>query len=260
MENKREYIEHYVAFVDVLGFKDFLDKDAPCEEVFSVFESLRNNSHSSLQINDEKVKAFDEVKHYIMSDSIVLFIKADIPNAFLALVSTCLRLQMNLLLRDKPVLLRGGIAKGNLYVDKEIIFGKALSAAYMIENAISVVPRIVFNKALLDDGSKNCDAFKGPYWNGLITRMDTDELYFVHYLSAGHVKGTQTVPSFYDKVLTLCQEYLSSSYNKSLREKYLWLKNYVINESKLQITLIKSLEGGNEYLHKWWILGEHKNN
>ena len=255
MEKRREYVEHYVAFIDVLGFKDLLEKDASCEEIFSVFESLRNNSHSGLRINGNKVDAFDEVKHYIMSDSIVLYIRADIQNAFLALVSTCLQLQMNLLFREQPVLLRGGIAKGNLFVDKEIIFGKGLSAAYILENTVSFVPRIVFNKALLDDGNKNSDAFGTSYWNSMITRQDADELFFVHYLSVGHIKNIKDIPTFYDSVMTLCQKYLDTTYNKSLRDKYVWLKNYVVTESKLQISLIKDLDGGQEYLYKWKIGG-----
>lgn len=257
MEDKREYIEHYVAFIDVLGFKDYLEKDVPCEEVFSVFESLRNNSHSSLSINSKEIEAFDDVRHYIMSDSIVLYIRSDIQNAFLALVSTCLRLQISLLYREKPVLLRGGIAKGDLYVDKDIIFGKGLSSAYMIENTISVVPRIVFNQALLDDGKQTSTALKGNLWDRMVTKMDVDELYFVHYLSPAHVYDINAITEYYDGILTLCQKYLNTTYSKSLREKYLWLKNYVIHESKEQIALIRSLQGGVEYLQKWKIAGSH---
>ena len=96
MENKHEYEEHFVAFIDVLGFKELLTTKATCEEIYSIFEHLQNNSRTTMFYNGEDVEAFDHVKHYIMSDSIVLYIKADIEEAFLALLGTCLHLQKTL--------------------------------------------------------------------------------------------------------------------------------------------------------------------
>lgn len=47
------------------------------------------------------------------------------------------------------------------------------------------------------------------------------------------------------------QLYLDTTYNKSLREKYLWLKKYVLAECKLQKDLLKNQAGGIELLRKW---------
>ncbi len=245
----REFSDYYVAFIDVLGFKQLLSSNASCQDVYSVFEDIRNGSHTSIKVNGENVEAFEHVHNYIMSDSIVLYIRDDIANALMALVYTCLYLQHTLIAREKPILLRGGISRGKLYVDDDIIFGKALSTAYELESKVSITPRIILNKDLLNE--KVCDekTEKFSWWRRMATKEDEDELCFVHYCSIGWVK--ERIPEFYDHILTLCQRVLNSTYDKSLREKYLWLKKYVINECKHQCTYFKTQSGASEFCNKW---------
>lgn len=250
----KKYEKYYVAFVDVLGFKELLDSNAACEEIYAVFESLQKNAHTGLSIDGKKVSAFDEVKYYLMSDSIILYVKSKIKDSFLALVATCLKLQQRLIAREHPILLRGGIAQGELYVDQNIIFGKGLSAAYQLETNISVTPRIVFNKDLLAKGKVDSDLLGGTYWDGTITRIDSDELCYVHYFALAFMGNIKDAPKFFDKVLDLCQSYLDTTYNKSLREKYLWLKKYALAECRLQKELLKSQPGGIELIRKWSIM------
>lgn len=248
MESRHEFEEHYVAFIDILGFKELLTTGATCEDIYSIFKCLKENSRSSLFYNGEDVSAFDHVNHYIMSDSIVLYIKSDIDEAFLALLGTCIHLQESLIYRDNPILLRGGIAKGPLFVEGSIIYGKGLSDAYQIENAISIYPRIAFNKELLNYAKNNNQSSKRPYWEGFLTYKDEDELFFAHYLAMLYVHNIEDVPQLWNNLLKLCQSILDSSYNKSIREKYLWLKNYILKEANLQKSMICGLPGGKDFL------------
>lgn len=260
MERKREYTEHYVAFIDILGFKDLLDNKESCDAIFSVFQCLMDNSQTKMFYNGEDISAFDHVKHYIMSDSIVLYIRADIEEAFFALVGTCLYLQKSLLYRQKPVLVRGGIAKGPLFVEEQIIFGKGLSDAYIIESTSAIYPRIVFNKRLYEDAKKNNQSPKRTYWEALTIREDSDELCFVHYLALNYVHALNEIPALFENVFEFCQQHLDSTYNKSVREKYLWLKKYIQNETDLQKQLIKNYPGGKELIGKWVINDRMKRN
>lgn len=248
---EKKYEDYYVAFIDVLGFKELLEKNAACEEICAIFQSLQENAHTGITVDGKKVDAFDQVKYYLMSDSIILYIKSEIKDAFLALVATCLKLQQKLITRAQPILLRGGIARGELYVDQNIIFGKGLSAAYQLETNVSVMPRIIFNKDLFTKGKENSDLLGGKYWDGMITRIDSDELYYVHYFALAFIGNIKDAPKIFDKVLDLCQSYLDTTYNKSLREKYLWLKNYALAECRLQKELLKSQPGGIELIRKW---------
>lgn len=250
VDNKHEYEEYYIAFIDVLGFKELLTTKTTCEDIYSIFEHLQNNSQTSLFYNGEDVASFAQVKHYIMSDSIVLYIKADIEEAFLALLVTCLHLQASLLYREKPILLRGGIAKGELFVEDHIIFGKGLSEAYQIENSVAIYPRIVFNKELIHYVKKYNESSKRKHWDGMFTRLDDDEFFFVHYISPHGITYLEKLPQVWNNVLNMCQAVLDCSYSKSIREKYLWLKKYVIKEVQLQKELLRDLPNGKALLNR----------
>lgn len=249
----KKYEDHYVAFIDVLGFKEMLDSNAACEEICAVFESLQKNAHSGLSVDGQKVPAFDEVKYYLMSDSIILYIKADLKDSLVALIGTCLKLQTKLVSREHPILLRGGIARGELFVDERVIFGKGLSAAYQLESSVAVTPRIVFNKDLLVNGRENCELLGQSWWEGMLTRKDKDELYYVHYLALPYMAKINDTPAVFEKILNLCQQYLDRTYIKSLRDKYLWLKEYALSELRLQKHIIKDQPGGWELVSKWCI-------
>jgi len=251
MYTKHEYKEHYVAFLDILGFKEMLDEKTSCEDVYSLLAELKKNSHTSLFYNGKDIPSFDYVKYYIMSDSIVLYIPTDIEDSFLALVGTCLKLQMSLLFREKPILIRGGIAKGNLFVEGHIIFGQGLSNAYKLESDVSVYPRIVFNKYLLQEAKSLNESENKKHWENMMVGIDDDELCFVYYLSFLWIKDLNNIPMYWDRVLTYCQKHLDSSYNKSVRDKHLWLKKHLLRELELQKELIKTLPNGADIITRW---------
>lgn len=247
----KKYEDYYVAFIDVLGFKQLLESNTACEEIYAVFEFLQENAHTTLDADGRTVLAFNEVMYYLMSDSIILYIRSDIENALQALVETCLMLQLKLILRERPILVRGGIAKGELFVDNRVIYGKALTAAYQLENSVAVTPRIVFNKELISN--RTGALLSKPWWERAITRKDKDELYYVHYLSIAHIGKIHDVPNAFTAILSMCQWYLDRSYNNSLRNKYLWLKHYALSEIQKQEKAIKNLPGGEEMI-KWWLV------
>lgn len=169
-------------------------------------------------------------------------------------------MQKSLLYRQKPVLVRGGIAKGPLFVEEQIIFGKGLSDAYTIESTSAIYPRIVFNKSLYEDAKKNNQSPKRTYWEALTIREDSDEFCFVHYLALNYVRALEKIPALFENVFEFCQQHLDSTYSKSVREKYLWLKKYIQHETDLQKQLIKNYPGGKELIEKWVINDQMKRN
>ena len=252
MDTQHKYEEYYIAFIDILGFQE-LSKTATCEDIYNIFKALKDNSHATLFYNSEDVPAFEHVQHYIMSDIIVLYIRTNIEEAFLALIGTCLRLQHSLLYQNNPILLRGGIAKGQLFIEGNIIYGKGLTEAYQIENTVSIYPRIVFSKALLLDAKQNNQSPKRKDWEGMFTRKDDDEFYFVHYLCTTYMRYFDDIPKCWHHALTRCQSILDSCFNQSIREKYIWLKNYIIKEAESMVYLLNGITGGKEFLAYWKI-------
>lgn len=221
-----EYDDYYVAFLDILGFKEII-KTKTCEEIYSVFNFIKKDIRAYFSVNCEDISAFDDVKYKIISDSIVVYIKSSIDNAFFALLYTCQKLQVNLLCQETPVLLRGGISKGSLFVQDDIIYGESLTNAYIIENSVAIYPRIVFEKSLLDEGIKNCKKISPTInkLNSLFYLRESDELFFINFMPFSLFADINTTFDFVDNILKGCQEYINSDYDLSIRSKYMWLKH-----------------------------------
>lgn len=256
MSEAKEYKECYVAFVDVLGFKNII-QNGNCDEIYSIFEDLFVTEQIELAFNDKKISIINQVKYMIMSDSIVMYIDSSLDDSLFALLYRCLYLQQQLLERKIPILLRGGISKGELFVDEEknIIFGKALTKAYFLENGIAKYPRIVFNRELLDTAIQHNTTFAVKDWENLIISKDEDELFFVGYVGFFlAVDKKNELLTCLDNVLTYCQEQLDTLYDQSVREKYLWLKRTIIHSVDINFyRLRKYCANLNDFCLKWGI-------
>lgn len=222
----RKYKEHFVAFLDILGFKSLL-KDASCEEIYSIFEVLHKKSSGRRNQNGVEIKAYNHIHHTILSDSVIVYIRSDIDDAFAALIDICNQLQRSLANREKPILLRGGITVGNLYNKNDIIYGEGLSSAYLLENNLAKFPRIIFTGDTLKRGLYNTkymfsemEGLKRPYIE------DDDALYFADYLSPSFWDDDALI-KYYDRLLDLCAQQLNQSTDEGLRAKYFWLKSKI---------------------------------
>lgn len=226
------YKEHYVAFLDILGFKDLL-KSASCEELYSVFEVLHKKSHGKLNQNGVEIQAFDHIHHTILSDSIILYIESDIEDAFAALIHICNQLQTSLANREHPILLRGGIAVGNLFYENDIIYGEGLSSAYLLENNLAKYPRIVFTGDMLSKGLENTK-YMFVDMEGIIRpyQEDEDALYYADYLQPTFWSNADLI-QYYDRLKTMCSFHLNQGIESGLRAKYLWLKMKVEDAIKV---------------------------
>ena len=225
-EVAKDYKEYYVAFLDILGFKGMVNNKT-CAEIYELFECIKADSHTNISFNCEEIAAFEKIQYKIMSDSIVLYVDASMDDAFFALLFACQTLQMCLLDREVPVLIRGGIAYGSLFSEADIIFGKGLTEAYFIESNIAKYPRIVFSNSLLEQGGVKRNKISRKI-EKLVLASDNDGLNFVNFLSVARMARFGDMKQYLEKILNMCESVLNTSYDLSLREKYLWLKNKVL--------------------------------
>ena len=223
-----EYKEHFVAFLDILGFKSLL-KDTSCEDIYSIFEVLHKKAHGRRNQNGVEIYAYEHIHHTILSDSIIVYIKSDIDDAFAALIDICNKLQFSLANREKPILLRGGISVGDLFCENDIIYGNGLSSAYLLENNLAKYPRIIFTGETLEKGLKNTK-YMFVDMEGIIRpyQEDDDALYYTDYLYP-EFWDNATLIQYYDRLIDMCTCQLNQANDSSLREKYLWLKKKVEN-------------------------------
>ena len=221
-----EYREHYVAFLDILGFKEHLKKNS-CETMYSIFDVLRNKTRKQLNLNGVQIEAYEHIKYTILSDSIIVYIDASIDDAFATLVDVCASLQKALANREEPILMRGGIAKGNLFYENDIIYGEGLVKAYLLESNLAKYPRIIFSGETLAAGRKNT-IYTFTELDGLsrIYKTDDDYLHYVAYLDVCFSDTNDSV-QYYDRLLNLCKSYLNKEIDHPLREKYLWLQRKI---------------------------------
>lgn len=245
----KEYTECHIAFIDILGFKNLVMNEQ-CDYLYNVFQQIRVSSQTGFNLGNEFVSSFLLVKHYVMSDSIILYIDASIKDSFFALVRTCQFLQMSLLTMDTPILVRGGITSGPIFSENEIIYGKGLVNSYLLEENTAIYPRIIFTKQTLDNGRRNYESIK-PEIDSLAFYKDRDELYNVNFMSLEFIKDLRYISTYLDHVLSFCQKNIDTETNNSVRSKYLWLKEQCLQLTQEQSALLKLSEDGKKIAKKW---------
>ena len=101
-------MEKYVAFIDILGFKEKLKglTQGGAEEFIKSFSSMlyREWELNNLQLNAN-------INGYIVSDSIILYTKDDSKDSLFEMLNYLMKI-FKRAFSEKGILLRGGIAKG----------------------------------------------------------------------------------------------------------------------------------------------------
>ena len=165
-----EFSEYYVAYFDVLGYKEAFKKSE--EDAVKQIESIE----SSIDLTKKIVKIVNdaygdltekvlEIEYKIFSDNVLICnkTKKDLSSAlslvyFLRLVATIQRI----FFEGNHLIVRGGITKGLLYLTDDFVGGKALIDAVELENS-AVYPRIVVADCILNELNsfkKQNDLFK----------------------------------------------------------------------------------------------------
>ena len=174
--------KRYVAFLDILGFKDFVLRHSIDEvyERLQILNALRPEEGE--QEDDPDVEKY--LKFTIFSDSIFIFTKDDsFPNLrrFLSYVKKVMRLALR-----KEIPLKGAIAYGDIVVDDEVnlFCGQPIIDAYLLEEDLQymgVVCHHTFEDAyfnLSDTQFKRLSNWlkevKTPFKYGIRTHLNLD--------------------------------------------------------------------------------------
>ena len=216
----REYKECYIAFLDLLGFKDLIaDGESLCEDIAKVFDEIFIEYPVTIDNEKRYLIDFNMLKRKVMSDTICLYIDSSITNSLAGLISTCDYLQVRLSRRKKPVLLRGAIIKGEIYAEGDVTFGPGVSKAYLLEEKTAKYPRIILTKDLIDKWETH--DFYGKDYVDTYTFRDFDAFYAVDYLYLFY--GLDRREATWRNFKRYVQEKLDKETNLSIREKYLYL-------------------------------------
>ena len=159
-----KYEERYVAFIDILGFKELIassvreDSDVSPSMIFNALDirhqSIENNFFGLLGMTTPSDQSIDFQVHSF-SDCVVASCRKT-PLGLGLLLFFCWQISSDWL--SKGFLSRGGLARGKLIHNPNeggaaLIFGPAFNQAYKLESEIADLPRLIFSKEVRQDHS-----------------------------------------------------------------------------------------------------------
>jgi hypothetical protein len=176
-----EYEERYVGFVDILGFRDLLNKLARGTIPHTLIHGMLKKVHEpqqllAISIPDSSLRVVGDLKALSISDAVAISTHADAEGLNTIFDSIC---ELATGLAEQGYLVRGGLTRGMLYQDDKTVFGQALVSAYQMESQIARYPRVLVPKSV----HENIISFRGsdPKWNdafeGIIKRSDDGPLF-----------------------------------------------------------------------------------
>ena len=167
---------------------------------------------------------YDEIHYKVMSDSICVYINSEIENSLLVLILLCTFLQVRLLRLTSPILVRGGITKGDIYANGDILFGPGLSGAYVLESNLAKYPRVIIPLNIIDDYKKTIQ-IKESFFSSFLFE-DFDGFYSINYFDTFMAWGYKAEDG--ERVKKLIYNMLCSNCQHDVREKYLYLQSHII--------------------------------
>lgn len=235
-EIKLDLKERYVAYVDVMGFKDLVNSDK--------VENLEMYFSKIMEVLEKINKDKEKIDSFLISDSIIL-IADETVEGLKQLLTAIKRIQFGLLW--KKILIRGAVSFGQVYYDKEknIIVGKGFIRAYLLEQD-AVYPRVIIDPYIIGKIGKDKTGFlikingtneydfekRFIYQKSKFSQIKDDGI-FVDYanwsIRQSTISGLQSV---YEKIV----ENLYAE--QKLYSKYIWLRDYFIECLKLTKSVI----------------------
>jgi hypothetical protein len=233
-----EYEERYCAFIDILGFRQLIKRldagSARTSHIRSTLNTLHNPNFRNIPDADFRVQS--------ISDAVALSTRVSpLGLYYLLLVIEGLGLQ----LIGQGFLIRGGVVKGRLFHDENVVFGRALVDAYELESRVVRFPRVMFRSDVASDFDLYCDkhpayvgssnlirqAIDGPYYQHILRHLEliaTGKKYSIAKpFPLASLWGDHVSSSYYDNCAEEIQkQFVASVDDPNIFEKWLWFADY----------------------------------
>lgn len=226
-----------VAFIDILGYGDFIDNARKNNQENRALLQLREALDESFFVLKDKpsdsrwgkrtyeIKAFSDnivIGHPVILDKDA---EAELGHIFFQLQF----FQITMIL--KGFLIRGAISIGDLYIDNDIVFGDGLIKAYSAERDLARDPRIILTPESEKLVRQHLRYYGKQTWapHNRDLLLDADGKMFVNYLDAILIAEDEVGP-FFDQLEAhkqIVELRLKEYKNQPLKwSKYLWAANY----------------------------------
>lgn len=230
------YQVRYIAFIDILGFKDIVYQTYQNEQEFirlkeamEHIQNVKNEQYATPLIRS----IHTGMEFSLFSDSIVISYPVYEPgNAFYILIDIA---YICLDLLDKGYVFRGGITVGPLFHQQDMCFGPAMNKAAEMEKK-ACFPRIIVDELVICNGLKNPGEANSVYqekdYLSSLISQDGNK-YILDYLSLCDDVGYEnyislvckTKKMIIDQYKQACQINDVEISNR-IKEKYRWFASY----------------------------------
>ena len=260
---KTELIEtqtSIVAFIDILGFKQFIS-DHDENQYSTVLSKIKNaiedsilsvTSNSNFEIKSEWQDDIDYIEYRMFSDCFTFAIpffdnEVDYLNQLTLMLRLIRDFQYKMLLNG--FIIRGGISIGSFYSDRNMIFSKGLVNAYEIESKVSVVPRIIVDdKIIIKTKEYNSRQKVNPFLVDILIRDNfLDSNYFINsfqFRKFSTYNSSEITSDSYKNFETLMSLFnitddIPFNLNPLIDQEFRDILNFLINSLNTQFSLIQ---------------------
>ena len=207
--------EHYILYVDLLGYKDIMN-EMPGIEFLRIIDRSYREVKKDVATMSQPTHSNSVFDYKLFSDNIVIATKADSVHALYSLSYIAYYLQRDFI--ERGIICRGAITKGQLYINAEYVFGSGLIRAYKMENEVAYYPRIIIDR--IQEANSVLENY-----TDLFFYRDNDGYVIIDYLNIRNQSDTKR--SF----LTLHKQLVESRLNKHstnerVYQKYAWCREY----------------------------------
>ncbi|MFI3213901.1 MAG: hypothetical protein R3Y24_11210 [Eubacteriales bacterium] len=211
---EKKTTECYVASLDLLGssYTILHDKnDEHLNHVYNIYNSWKKIKSSGFYFKNLQIKFF--------SDNVVIAIDTSYGQSGLEfLIEFVTYITEHFL--NCGYLIRGGISKGQIYMDDLMVWGSGLVNAYILESKKALYPRIIIAKEVVNEISqRTCD---------IMVLLDEDKQYYLSYLR-GYGKNAKSYLQIIQKSLKMVDEQ-SKTCDDDVKLKLNWFKKYLQRE------------------------------
>lgn len=227
------YNLRYVAFLDLLGFKNMVNQSVENQTILNNINRALNYIGGIQHDNYNGIMSMVDLGKQVtvFSDSIVISYDALMPGGGFHVLMDLVYICNDLL--GIGISVRGGVTVGPLIHDELKCYGPAMVEAYMMESQRAAVPRIIINQNVLEHdlsrpGGANTIEYEAEYLMGIVKKDPHDGLIFLDYMKQCNEFDE---PAVYDDYILRTREFIIRNLNiyandRRLCSKYEWLKWY----------------------------------
>ena len=237
------YEKRFVAFLDILGFKEMIKETYINGEEFNRIKKVLGKIANMKDLNYHDKYPQNEIGKdvSVFSDSIIISYSADMSigapllHILIDLVHLCINLLSN------NIFVRGGITFGEIIHNENVCFGPAMIKAYEIEQKEAFYPRIVVDKAAVQKGlllHGIADTSEIKEYIEQVINEGEDGLFFLDILFASEdeIGNFDEYLCFLNEIKTYLVQHLSKKYPDNVKQKYIWFARY-FNETIKKFSL-----------------------